>query len=176
MRLEKFVGRGDPWVTQPFSVVTPDGTPWAVATDRSWLVAVKGDSSYPRGVIPGRPLFVILGLLQKVPEKPTLVDLQSLRSFAGEYEDKPWSEADPSGYILEVPVSLSRMAYLLRELPGENVQLWKTLLETREPCLVFESSGECKIFLMGLSGAFPGASTFTVAEEDYDLSFFLQSC
>ncbi len=177
MRLEPFVGKGDLWVTQPFSVVTSDGVVWSVATDRSWLVAVQGGAPYPRGTVPSRPLFTILGLLQKSSEEPVSVALQDLRTFAGDYVDKPWSEADPSGYVLGVPVSLSRLAYLLKELPGENAQAWKLLLESHEPCLVLDILGECKVFLMGLGGVPPGVPTFTVgpdSEEDFDPAFFLR--
>lgn len=142
MDLKQFCGSAHPWLN-PFTVVDKYGSTWNIATDRSWLMAVKARSRYPRCEASSDRLVRLLDLVQIPSNKAYTLSLPDVQSWIG-------SDPTQDGAILEVPVDLLRLRKLLNALPWKQVKVSNGSNLLGNPGLIFEAKEIWRGVLMGV--------------------------
>lgn len=131
------------WIAKPFTVVDLKGSVWNVATDRAWLVAVRGRGHYPRWSGDMAQLNVILGLIQAVQVEPRIVGTEVLKS---------WALGGGVGKIMGVTVDREKLAKVVSLVPTSfpYIRIWNASSVMRQdPCLAIHTSLGMKMYLMG---------------------------
>jgi len=136
----RFTGLEDPVFKDPFTVIDPAGSVWAVATDRVWFVAAKNKNTCPRFKGEAQALFTVLRLLGMKPMEPVTFDRQSTL-------EKIDTELS-IGTVLGVPVSLRRLHDLLSSLPHEQLESWYASKDLGVPGVGFHCDG-WRAYLIG---------------------------
>jgi hypothetical protein len=138
--LALFSGKTKPEYRRPFTVVDPQGEPWAIATDEVWLFAIKGLNKGPRFRGQAEALSTLLRLLRL----PTSNSVQ--------FEKHTVKEGlEYLGIILDVVVDLKRFGTLVNELPERPITIWNATEALGAPSLMLTCS-DCLAVLMGHSG------------------------
>lgn len=128
------------WLNRPFTLVDNRMTVWNAASNRNWLVALRGGDHYRRwpGDIGG--LNTMLSLIQSIPENPYEVEVAKITE---------WATGEGLGKLLDVVVSLDKMKHLVQLSQTGKLQLWNISSVTRGlPCLAMGEKN-LRIFLMG---------------------------
>jgi len=137
-----FTGSEDPVLSQPFTVVDPAGSVWTIATDKIWLVAVKGKGSAPRFRGDFSGLNILLKLLRLEPTDGVEFDkAEALKRL----------DADGIGRVLGIAVSMKRLRDLLIGIPEEKLLAWDASV-IGPPALGLTCDG-WRAFLMGFEDA-----------------------
>ena len=142
--LMKYTGSEDPVLSKPFTLVDPKGSPWALATDRIWFVAVKDRNTAPRFKGSGQSLAVLLKLIQSEPHGPTEVEAEEMaRRLGGD-----------SGLVrvLGIVVARHRLRDLMLSCPQPRVKVWDATRVLGLPGLGVTVDG-WRAFLMGFEDA-----------------------
>lgn len=150
LELKWFVANDKSWAAEPFSMVTPDRIHWSVATDRTWIVAVKGPGKLSRCKAPGKSFGDLISMLRLKPDVPIEIPVNELKKFAGEPSETFNNDDDPSGVFGGVQINLKRLARLLQGVEEENVRVWIATKQVQKPCLGFETDA-WKALLAGYS-------------------------
>lgn len=95
--------------SQPFTVVDRKGSVWTVATDKVWLVAVRGNGTAPRFRGESEALFTVLKVIHYTP--------QSVLTLPTQFPDSNVCN------VLGVTVSTKRLQDLVTEAPTE-AKIW----------------------------------------------------
>ncbi len=160
-----FTGLEDPVLSQPFTVVDPDGSVWTIATDRVWLIAAKGRGSSPRfrGDIEG--LSAILKILRLTPPSNAIeFDKTDVLNRL---------ETDGLGRVLGVVVSRKRLQNILAVIPKDTIVAWDASFNGL-PALGFTCDG-WRAILMGFenTGEVEDVSLISSGRQLYDLAMSL---
>jgi hypothetical protein len=128
---------------KPCTIMDVGGGTWNVATDRAWLVAVKGDKKYQDWKGNETQLNIILGFIQSHPVDPICVG-------KGELDRWVATAGNKYGRIAGVVIDLERLYKLLALVPTRTVQIWDATIR-QAACLGLEAES-VRIFLMGVQG------------------------
>lgn len=161
--LIKYTGSEDPVLSKPFTLVDPQGVPWALATDRIWLVAVKDKNTAPRFKGASQALFVLLKLIQCEPSDPTEVN-------ATETASRLTDEGLTS--VLGIVVAKKRLRDLLLSCTESTVKIWDATHVLGLPGLGLTVAG-WRAYLMGFDEA-EGVPEFELVQPNlFDLAMGL---
>lgn len=130
-------------LSKPFTVVDPQGISWALATDRIWFVAVKGQNTAPRFKGASQALFVLLKLLQCEPSDSTEVNT---RETAGRLTEEGLTS------VLGIVVAKKRLRDLLLACTEGTVKVWDATHVLGLPGLGLTVAG-WRAYLMGFEAA-----------------------
>jgi hypothetical protein len=151
--LLKYVGLEDPVLSKPFSVVDPQGSVWAIASDKIWFVAAKDKNTCPRYKGESSSLMTILTLLRAEPREAVAFDREDvLRRI----------DQDGLGEVLGVTVSFKRL-YDLLSFPAKHLRAWNATNVLGLASLGFDGDG-WRAYLMGFENAV-GTPTFSLARK-----------
>lgn len=152
--LLKFVEVQDPVLQKPFTVVDPQGSVWACASDRVWFVAAKNKNSCPRFNGESGALMVILSLLKAEPQDAVTFDREDVLR-----------RMDPEGLaeILGVTVSMKRL-YDLLSFPTKRLRAWNATSVLGLASLGFDGE-DWRAYLMGFDNVVDGIPKFTLATQ-----------
>lgn len=130
----------DEWFKNPFTVVDTKGSVWNVATDRIWIVAVRGKGQYPRWPGNMAQLNVILSLIQSLPVEPRVVEASVL---------KQWASSGNIGKIMGTILDLGKLSKIMNLFPEGSLQIWDAnSVMRKDPCLGM-GLHDVRAFLMG---------------------------
>ena len=133
----------DSWYSAPFSLADRKNQLWDAATDRAMFVAVRRKPRHRRFVGPGEEMFQMLKWLHGEPEESHDIVVADLLRWLG-----PTPKGQ--GLVLGVPVTLARLAKLLKTAPLKKVVLWQATKLVDDPrCLAFEVKDRWRALLMG---------------------------
>lgn len=153
------VSEEDRYFAKPFSLAGAKRTLWSVACDRVWLVAFEDDAGFERWPGSGESLSQMLNYIQTKPNNPHEVEVAKLSDWIGL---KPKNKE--LGRICGAPLSLYRVAELLKLVPSDQVTLWDaSKLAWNQPCLGMQSVA----FRAVLMGHDP--KKVEVVEREFDL-------
>lgn len=152
--LLKFVESEDPVLSKPFTVMDPQGSVWAIASDRVWFVAAKDKNTCPRYKGGAKSLGTILSLLRAEPTGAVMFDREDVLR-----------RIDPEGLgdVLGVIVSLKRLSDLLT-FPVQNMRAWNATSVLGLPALGFDGDG-CRAYLMGFDNVVGGIPSFQLVRQ-----------
>jgi hypothetical protein len=160
----RFVGLENPVLKEPFTVVDPAGSVWAVATDRIWFVAARGKNTCPRFKGEATALFTVLKLLGMKASEPQVFN----RRLA-------LARIDPEEYIgmvLGVPVSLRRLRDLLESLPAETLEGWNASDDLGVPGVGVACDG-WRAYLIGFDSVVGEVPEFELSSNAFDRAMSL---
>ena len=154
--LLKFVGLEDPVLSKPFTVVDPQGSVWAIASDRIWFVAAKDKNTCPRYKGEASALSTILALLRAEP----------LGAIPFNREDA-LRRLDPEGLgeVLGVTVSLKRLSDLL-SFPVKHLKAWNATSVLGLSSLGFDGDG-WRAYLMGFDNMVGVITPFSLDQQSF---------
>ncbi len=154
--LLKFVGLEDPVLSKPFTVMDPQGSVWAIASDRIWFVAAKDKNTCPRYKGGAASLNTILALLRAEPYEAVNFDREDvLRRL----------DPDGLGSVLGVVVSLKRFSDLL-SFPVQHMRAWNATSVLGLSALGFDGDG-CRAYLMGFDNVVGSIPTFQLVRQSF---------
>ncbi len=152
--LLKFTGLEDPVLSKPFTVVDPQGSVWAIASDLIWFVAAKDKNTCPRYKGEAAALSTILALLRAEPKDAISFDREDvLRRI----------DPDGLGEVLGVTVSLKRLNDLL-SFPVKHLKAWNATAVLGLSSLGFDGEG-WRAYLMGFDNVVGTISPFSLAQQ-----------
>lgn len=148
------------WWEKPFSVVV-DGAPWAVLTDKVFLIAIKGGNKLPPLSSPGQEEKLIAQMIRLGPKAPKPTDKGRLLEVL---------VTDDYVSILGFPVDSGRLTRVLSKLKkSSTVSLW----DASGPMFSFKClglvSGEWKAFVMGNRGKWNDLPIYEFEEAPRDV-------
>ena len=139
--LKNFVFEGDPVFGSPFTV-----SKWAVASNRKWIVAVKGPSPYP-SMAEEEP--TIKRYLSSEPTQAQTVTVEALRSWAGGLPDEP--DTMLFGRVMGVKIDVLLLMRILDGFAFKTVSIWDATSVAAKACLgLFTNGGRWVAFLGGV--------------------------
>jgi hypothetical protein len=152
------------WWEKPFSIEV-DGEPWAVLTDKVFLVAIRGPNKLPalkQSVPPDQEDKAIAQMLRMKPKDPKPTSKERLISIL---------ETDDYVSILGFPVDTERLLRVLNKLKGtDSVSLWDAsgpLFAFK--CLGLVSGEKWRAFVMGNKGKWPDLPVYSFEEDPKDV-------
>lgn len=152
--LLKFVEAQDPVLSKPFTVVDPQGSVWACASDRVWFVAARNKNTCPRFQGESSALMTILSLLKAEPKDPVPFDREdALRRM----------DPEGLGQILGVTVSMKRL-YDLLSFPTKGLKAWNATGVLGLSSLGFDGE-DWRAYLMGFDNVTGDIPAFTLATQ-----------
>jgi hypothetical protein len=152
--LLKFVGLEDPVLSKPFTVLDPQGSVWAIASDRIWFVAAKDKNTCPRYRGGAGSLNTILALLRAEPKEAVAFDREDvLRRI----------DTEGLGQVLGVTVSLKRLSDLL-SFPVQHLKAWNATSVLGISSLGFDGEG-WRAYLMGFDNVVGSIPTFSLVRQ-----------
>ena len=147
--LEKLVAPDDPIYGKPFSLVV-GGARWTVASNRTWVVGVKGSGPHPLWDVEQDRVFRVNYLLGLEPIKPLTYVTEEILSWAtsGDPEDTMLC-----GCIRGVLINTRALAKILEECPFKQIVVWNASGNTsEESALGICAVGRWKAILAGVAG------------------------
>lgn len=141
-------------LSKPFTVVDPQGSVWAVASDKIWFVAAKGKNTCPRFKGESSSMMVILSLLQAEPTDAVSFDREDVLRRV---------DQDGLGQILGVTVSLKRL-YDLLTFPAKHLRAWNATSVLGLSSLGFDGEG-WRAYLMGFDNVVGDIPTFSLTTQ-----------
>ena len=132
---------GDEHFLRPFTIVDSTAAVWNVATNRNWLVAVRGKGNYPRWSGDAESFNMMLSLIQAEPIEPYEVEADKLSAWLKDREEL--------GRVLDVVISLSKLRSILNVGVAEKMLLWNvTKVAQNQPCIAL-AEDRVRLILMG---------------------------
>lgn len=141
----------DPVLSKPFTLVDPQGVPWALATDRIWFVAVRNKNTAPRFKGTGQALAILLKLIQCEPDSPTEVTSSEVVGRLTE---------DGLANVLGIVVAKKRLRDLLLACTEPKVKVWDATHVLGLPGLGITVK-DWRAYLMGFDNA-EGVAEFSL--------------
>ena len=146
--LVRFVREEDPFFDSPFTVVV-DNAKWAVASDRRWIIAVKGSSPYPTRSNDEEHVLNIVRYLTSSQDGARTMPVVALKDWAGSPPEDP--DETSCGLLVGVPVDACRLARLLEAVPFKSVLVWDASLVSKQACIgMMGGGGKWLAFLGGI--------------------------
>jgi hypothetical protein len=126
---------------RPFTIVDKTAAVWNVATNRNWLVAVRGKGQYSRWKGNAVSFNTMLGLIQAEPTDPYEVESDPLTQWLKDKEGL--------ARVLGVVVSIDKLRLILNVGITEKMLLWNISKVTEnQPCIALAEKG-VRLVLMG---------------------------
>jgi len=129
------------WWFEPFSIEV-DGKPWAVKTDKVYLIGIQGESKLPTCQAPDETMADIQRILRLEPKKPQVASVESLREFLTGKEELVLVE--------RVPLKAQLLLRIIEKVKKPEVSFWNASKQFHSGCLGLEAQPKLKAFLMGL--------------------------
>lgn len=141
-------------LSKPFTVVDPQGSVWAIASDRVWFFAAKDKNTCPRYRGGAQSLSTILALLRAEPKDAVIFDREEVLK-----------RIDPEGLgeVLGVTVSLKRLSDLL-SFPVQHMKAWNASSVLGLSALGFDGDG-VRAYLMGFDNVVGSIPTFPLVRK-----------
>jgi hypothetical protein len=132
----------------------PQGSVWAIASDRVWFFAAKGLNTCPRYKGRADSLNTILALLRAEPKDTVSFDREEVLK-----------RIDPEGLgeVLGVTVSMKRLSDLL-SFPVSRWRAWNATSVLGLSSLGFEGTA-CRAYLMGFDNVVGSIPTFPLVRQ-----------
>ena len=128
------------WWEKPFSVEV-DGQPWAVLTDKVWLIGIQGPNKLAPLKLPDVEQSVIR-MLQIKEKNPESTSVERLREFLG---------TDEYAEVLGVPFNTGLLLRVILKVKTKEIEIWDaTSSFFAYKCLGFSVKPKWKAFLMGV--------------------------
>lgn len=148
------------WWDKPFSVVV-DGEPWAVLTDKVFLVAIQVENKLPPMKSPGQEERLVAQMIRMKPKDPKPTLKKRLEEIL---------KTDDYVSVLGFPVDTERLLRVLAKLKGtETVSLW----DATSPTFSFRCLGlvheKWKAFVMGIKDTWGDLPTYSFEEGPKDV-------
>jgi hypothetical protein len=131
------------WWEKPFKVEV-DGQPWAVLTDRVFLIGIQGGNKLP--LLENAPPGILEGVLRMLRMKPEglrTTPVESLREFL---------KTDEYAYLLGVPLNTQRLLRVISKTKEPEIDLWDASKFFQTKCLGLVAQPKWRAFLMGVTG------------------------
>lgn len=140
---------------KPFTMVVGKDK-WTVATDRAWVVAVRGAGAFPLWDASEERIGRVQAILGTQPTKDAItVPAVDLLAWASSEDE----DLRP-GSLVGLVVDTYRVAQLLEGLPFNKVLVWDASAAVGMPCLGMVSGDRWKAFLAGLLTEVPTIEAF----------------
>lgn len=147
--LENLTLPGDPVYGKPFSLAV-GGAKWTVASNKAWVVGVKGSGPYPLWKAETDRIAVITSLLSLEPVKTWTYSTKDLLDWATSGDPE---ETFVSGCVRDVLINTRALAHVLAQCPFKQIVVWNiTGGVCQTPALGLAAVGRWKAILAGVLG------------------------
>jgi hypothetical protein len=165
--LSKFTITTEPGFEQPF-ILSVGTVKWSVASDRKWVVCVRGGGPFkppkwPDEIHEKRLIYFNKMLAEEPAEDVFTVPLADLLTWA---QQQQFDDGQITvGCVLGLSLNVQRLAFMLDGLPFKSVQIWDASEPAAMSCLGLSAGGgRWKAFLAG----FPLEEDDAADIEDFD--------
>ena len=151
--LLKFTIKDEPGFEEPF-ILTAGSTKWSVASDRKWIVCVRGGgpfkpAQWPKKDHDNRLAYFTKLLETEPPEEAITVSMGDLISWSRQRDLTGIATQITVGSVLGVTLNIRRLQFMLEGLPFRHVVIWDASAEAAMSCLGISAGGRWKAFLAG---------------------------